>query len=225
MKVCIIIPVYNEARMIGKIVEEIKARSWDVIVVNDGSTDHSGGIAKEKGAFVIDHREKQGKGVSLRDGFACALTQGFDGVIAMDGDGQHHIDDIESFMVKARQYPDSIISGNRMLDCKRMPMIRRFVNRMMSLMISSICHQSIPDSQCGFRFISASVLKSIVLISSNFEIETEIFIKASRKGFKIHSIPVQTIYRDELSKINPFVDTFRFFRYILKELIGSRSST
>ncbi|MFA6378306.1 MAG: glycosyltransferase family 2 protein [Candidatus Omnitrophota bacterium] len=225
MKVCIIIPVYNEARMIGKIVEEIKARSWDVIVVNDGSTDLSGGIAKEKGAFVIDHREKQGKGVSLRDGFSCALSQGFDGVIAMDGDGQHHIDDIESFMVKARQYPDSIISGNRMLDCKHMPLIRRFVNRMMSLMISSICHQSIPDSQCGFRFISASILRSIVLTSSNFEIETEIFIKASRKGFKIHSIPVQTIYRDELSKINPFVDTFRFFRYILKELIGSRSST
>jgi glycosyltransferase involved in cell wall biosynthesis len=224
MNICIVIPVYNEARMIGAIVEKIKGHGWNVVVINDGSTDSSGVIAKEQGAFVINHLKKQGKGVSLRDGFAYATGQGFDGVIAMDGDGQHHIDDIERFIAKARQYPDSIISGNRMLNCQHMPFLRRFVNRLMSSLISSICHQSIPDSQCGFRFIGTNVLQAIELTSSDFEIETEVLIKASRKGFKIDCVPIQTIYRDEMSKIHPFVDTFRFFRYLLKELMGSRPS-
>ncbi len=223
MKMCIVIPVYNEARMIGTIVETVKSRAWDIVVVNDGSTDGSGAIARSKGAIVLDHHEKKGKGISLRDGFAYALAQGFDGVLAMDGDGQHHLDDVERFMLKAQECPHTVISGNRMLDCQYMPFVRRVVNRMMSLMISALCHQSIPDSQCGFRFIGASVLKAIELTSSDFEIETEVLVKASRKGFRIHSVPIQTIYRDESSKINPFLDTIRFFKYIIKELLASRS--
>jgi len=224
MKICIVIPVYNEARRIGEIVEKIKARQWDVVVVNDGSTDYSAAIAKDKGAVVINHAGKQGKGISLRDGFIYALAQGFDGVIAMDGDGQHHVDDIENFIIKAKQHPHSVISGNRMIDCPNMPFVRRLVNRLMSWMISFICHQPIPDSQCGFRFISTTVLKSITLTSSDFEIETEVLIKSSRQGFKIYSVPVQTIYGDELSKINPLIDTIRFFKYILKELLSPRST-
>jgi len=224
MNICIVIPVYNEARNIGEIVKNVKARGYEIVVINDGSADDSSAIAKRQGAVVIDHLEKQGKGVSLRDGFAYAVQKGFDGVIAMDGDGQHHVDDLESFVQKARQDPRSVISGNRMLSCRHMPLLRRLVNRFMSLMISSICHQPIPDSQCGFRFIGVDVLKALDLTSSDFEIETEVLIKSSRHGFKIYSVPVQTIYRDELSKINPFIDTIRFFKYIFKELVTSRTA-
>jgi len=222
MNICIVIPVYNEARHIGDVIEKIRERSLSVVVINDGSTDDSGKIAEGKGAVVINHLEKRGKGVSLRDGFAYAVRQGFDGIIAMDGDGQHHIDDLKNFMAKAEQYPDSVISGNRMTHCPNMPFIRRFVNRLMSWMISLLCRQPIPDTQCGFRYIGTAVLKSISLTSSDFEIETEVLVKASRQGFKVHSIPIQTIYGDELSKINPFADTIRFLKYMVKESFSSR---
>jgi glycosyltransferase involved in cell wall biosynthesis len=219
MKICIVIPAHNEAKKIGEIVHAIKARGLDTVVIDDGSTDHSDAIAKNNGAVVIVHPAKQGKGVSLRDGFQYAVTQNFDGVIAMDGDGQHAIEDIDVFIQKAQQYPDSVISGNRMSHCPTMPLIRRLVNRFMSSVISSICHQRIADSQCGFRYIGTKVLRSIHLSSTEFEIETEVLIKSARKGFKIYSVPIQTIYRDESSKINPFTDTIRFFRYIIKELL------
>ncbi|MCX5681719.1 MAG: glycosyltransferase family 2 protein, partial [Candidatus Omnitrophica bacterium] len=207
MKVCIVIPVYNESRQIGEIVKKIKARGLDIVVIDDGSTDHSYTLARDNGAVVIAHPAKQGKGVSLRDGFSYAVTHGFDGVVAMDGDGQHAIEDIDIFIQKVQHESCSVISGNRMLDPKAMPFVRRWVNRFMSFIISSICHQSIPDSQCGFRFISTDVLKSINLTSTEFEIETEVLVKAARKGFKISSVPIQTIYRDEFSKINPWTDT------------------
>lgn len=221
MKICIIIPVFNESRAIGRIVEQVKGRGWDVVVVDDGSVDHSGDIAREKGAVVITHPCKQGKGLSLRDGFAHAVGHGFDGVIAMDGDGQHAIEDVDVFLRKAQEYPDSVISGNRMSNCRRMPWLRFLVNHFMSWTISLLCGQKVPDSQCGFRYIGIDVLRSMTLQSAEFEIETEVLIQASRHGFKIHAVPIQTIYRDELSKINPFRDTLRFLRYIIKELLAS----
>ena len=223
MKICIIIPVYDEAKTIGGLVQEIRDKNLDVVIIDDGSTDGSGKIAEEKGAVVIRHCEKLGKGVSLRDGFSYAVDkEEYDGVVTMDGDGQHAVCEIDSFLQIASQHPECIVSGSRMKSCNNMPLIRHLTNRFMSSMISRICRQQIPDSQCGFRYISASILRAIKLSSSDFEIETEVLIKASRKGFKIYSIPVQSIYRNELSKINPFVDTIRFFIFITKQIWRSR---
>ncbi|MDP8265074.1 MAG: glycosyltransferase family 2 protein [Candidatus Aceula lacicola] len=222
MKICIVIPVYDEARTIGQLVQEIRDKNLDVVVVDDGSTDGSGQCAEEKGAVVVRHDENLGKGVSLRDGFNYAVDNGHDGVITMDGDGQHAVCEIDSFLQIASQSPESIVSGSRMKNCDNMPLIRRLTNRSMSSMISGICRQQIPDSQCGFRYISTTILKAIKLSSSDFEIETEVLIKASRKGFKVHSIPIQSIYRNELSKVNPFIDTIRFFVFIIKQVWCSR---
>jgi hypothetical protein len=86
-------------------------------------------------------------------------------------------------------------------------------------MISLFCRQHIPDTQCGFRLIKTNVLRAIKLESSDFEIETEELIKASKKGFKIASVDIQTIYRDEVSKIQPVRDTVRFIAYLWRELL------
>ncbi len=223
MRICIIIPVHDESKTISYLVQEICSKNLDVIVVDDGSSDFSGEIAREQGALVISHSEKLGKGVSLRDGFSYAVEHSYDGVISMDGDGQHLVSELDVFIEKANQYPSSVVSGSRMKNCKNMPKIRKLINRAMSSLVSNLCHQRIPDSQCGFRYISVDVLKSITLSSSDFEIETEVLIKAARKGFKVHSIPIQTIYRNELSKINPVIDTFRFFIFIIKQVWFSKN--
>ena len=217
MKICIIIPMLNEARTIGQLVQAVRAKGLDVVVIDDGSTDGGGAIAQAKGAVVITHEQRKGKGASLQDGFNYAVTHQYEGVVTMDGDGQHAVEDLDGFLNKARQFPQDIISGTRMNNCENMPWLRRRTNQFMSWLISVVCKQNIPDTQCGYRYISCKVLKEIRLVCKDFEIESEVLIQASRKGFKVYAVPVKTIYSGEVSKINPVRDTIRFFVYISKE--------
>ncbi len=217
MRVCVLIPVYNEAKTIERLVSCLKDEVQDIVIVDDGSTDGSGRLACAQGAHVIVHQKKQGKGSSLRDGFDYAVRHDFEGVVTMDGDGQHAVSDIGVLLAKAKELPETIISGSRINNCSSMPRLRYITNQAMSWLISVFCHQPIEDSQCGFRFIPVNVLKQIKLYSSDFQIETEVLLRASRKGFKICFVPIETIYRDETSKIRPCVDTFRFFVFMLRE--------
>lgn len=217
MKICIVIPVYNEEKNIGALVEALKGRHLDVVVVNDGSSDQSAAMARNKGAIVINHEKRSGKGLALRHGFEYILQNHYDGAITMDGDGQHDVEDIDGFIAKAQDNNDCVITGSRMANPKGMPFIRLIVNKAMSAMISAVCGQRISDTQCGYRYIGSRVLKNIHLSCSDFEIESEVLIQASKNGFKITCIPIKTIYRDENSKINPLIDTFRFFVYITRE--------
>jgi hypothetical protein len=88
----------------------------------------------------------------------------------------------------------------------------------MSWLISKVAKQKIPDTQCGFRLIKREVLEKLNLKTVKYETESEIIIQASRLGFKIESVPIKTIYGGEKSQINPFIDTLRFMRFIIKEL-------
>ena len=214
---CVLIPSYNESKTIGGIVRALKARGLKSYVVDDGSTDGTGAIAAREGSSVIRHRTNAGKGASLRDGMAAALEDtGCDSLIIMDGDGQHRIEDIDGFLRKAEETAADMVIGNRMSETSSMPYIRIAVNKLMSGILSKISGCDIPDSQCGFRLIKRNVMEAIKLESSNYEIESEIIIKAARKGFKIESAPIETVYKGAPSRINPVVDTLRFIAFLLR---------
>ncbi|MFH0764206.1 MAG: glycosyltransferase family 2 protein [Candidatus Omnitrophota bacterium] len=213
---CVLIPSYNEAKTIGPIIKRLKARGITVYIVDDGSTDRTYSIAAAEGAVVLRHKENTGKGASLREGFKHILKKGFGAVLVMDGDNQHEADSIGDFTKKMEETGTDIVIGNRMSDNASMPIVRNFTNRFMSWLISKICGQRVPDTQCGFRLIKAHVLEKIRLESSNFEIESEIILKASRLGFKIESVPIKAVYQDEKSRINPIIDTVRFIFFIVK---------
>ncbi len=216
MKGCVIIPAYNEEMRIGHIVGEVKENGLDCIVIDDGSADKTKEEAGKEGADVICHPKNLGKGVSLRDGFKKALEKGCDFVITMDGDGQHHPDELKGFLKAAETGGAAIILGNRMGDPKGMPLKRKLTNWVMSSFISLIAGQKMPDTQCGYRLIKSEVLKAVSLTTDKYEIESELLIGASKAGFKIASIPIKSIYGGEKSQIHPFVDTLRFFFFIIK---------
>ena len=216
MKILIVIPAHNEAEAIALVVSTTKSLGYDVLVVDDGSVDATANQAKSAGGTVLSTGRKSGKGTALRLGFKHALSNGYDAVIALDGDGQHDPNDIKSFIEVYEKTKAAIINGNRMANPTGMPLVRLLTNKGMSVIISAMCRQSIPDTQCGFRFITTDVLKAITLECTDFEIETELLIKASRRGFKIAAAPIVTIYRNEVSKIHPVKDTFRFIRFICK---------
>ncbi len=220
MKTCVIIPSYNEAKEIGKLIKEIIQHGLDVVVVDDGSTDNTPQIARESGATVLGNIKNQGKGASLTKGFNYALEHGYAAVITMDGDGQHLPEDLPYFIRLAKYSNSGIIIGNRMHKTKNMPTVRLLTNKVMSYLLSSIAKQKIPDTQCGFRLIKREILERVNLSTYNYETESEILLKCSRLGQRIESVPIKTVYRGQKSRINPLVDSFRFLRFIARELLS-----
>jgi len=218
MKICIVIPTYNEAKAIASIIRGIRQQELEVVVIDDGSQDNTSEIAEENGAIVLRNENNEGKGASLIKGFQYALGRDFDAVITMDGDGQHLPEEIPYFIRLAKYSDGGIFIGNRMFKKKNMPSVRVITNKLMSRFISFVAKQRIPDTQCGFRLIKKEVLEKINLKTSKYETESEIIIRVSRLGFKIESVPIKTIYDGEKSQINPVIDTLRFIKFIVREL-------
>lgn len=220
MRTCVVIPTYNESKAIAGLITQIKKLGLEVVVVDDGSRDDTVKIVLASGVKVLRNEVNLGKGASLIKGYNFALSQGFDAVISIDGDGQHCPQDLMAFIQRAENSSAAIIVGNRMSFIKAMPWLRVMTNRIMSGLISLITKQNIPDTQCGFRLIKKEVLLKLNLSSAKYEIESEVLIKAARLGFKIDSIPIKTIYSGQKSQINPFVDTLRFIRFLICESLG-----
>lgn len=216
--VCIVIPAFEEEKRIGAVVRETleycpQAR---VVVVDDGSADHTDQAAEEAGAVVLEHVHNQGKGAALQTGFDHARDNGFELVITLDADGQHAPSDVPAFLQAHARTGNSILVGNRMGQPEAMPALRRFVNRFMSNLLSRRMGQYVPDTQCGFRLYHVSVLPQGPLdeTSRRYAAESEILLRLSLRGFKIGSVPIQTIYAGETSKVRPFSDALRFFRML-----------
>jgi hypothetical protein len=93
-----------------------------------------------------------------------------------------------------------------------MPFLRRIVNRYMSEQISRACKQEIPDTQCGFRMLDHQLVPQMLGGGDRFDYETEVLIIASRKGYRIESVPITTVYTDQVSKIRPLRDAIRFLK-------------
>ncbi len=217
MKICVLIPSFNEEKTIGWLVKAVREKGFDVVVIDDGSSDQTTKIARENGAEVIVNEHNIGKGASLRRAFGLLSEKNYDAVITMDGDGQHLPDDILPFVRCYEQGKPAIIVGNRMLKAKGMPLVRWLTNKFMSFVISGLCKKDIPDSQCGFRLIDTKVLKDLNLSTENFEIESEMLFEAAKNGYKIESIPVTTVYEGQYSAIHPVKDTVRFIKFVLRK--------
>lgn len=209
-------PAFNESEAVGELVGKLHSYVEEVIVVDDGSTDDTYEKARDAGATVVRHSQNRGKGAALRTGFKHAVAAGCDGVITMDADGQHDYREIPLFINEAEKCGADIILGTRMGSVSGMPRIRLLTNIVTSFIVSILARQRVSDSQTGFRFIKRAVLENVRLTTTNYDMESEILIEASRKGFKITEIPVKTIYGDNASNINPFIDTLRFIRLVLK---------
>jgi glycosyltransferase involved in cell wall biosynthesis len=220
-----VIPAYEDEKHIGDIVQRTRKQLDRVLVVDDGSTDHTAQRARDAGAEVIVHDQNQGKGEAIKTGLAHwfgaanASADAGDGQVAwailLDSDGQHLPEEIDRFLTAAgRATQPTFFIGNRMNDVARMPFVRRIVNRYMSKQISRICGQNIPDTQCGYRMIDRQLAPALLGGGHRFDYDTEVLIIASRKGYGIESVPISTVYSDEVSKIHPVRDALRFLKLL-----------
>jgi glycosyltransferase involved in cell wall biosynthesis len=215
-RVAALIPCYNESSHIADVVRRAQPHVDAVVVVDDGSSDATAANAEKAGAIVLRHPSNQGKGISIRTGMTYAFENGFDLLMFLDGDGQHDPKEIHRFLDAQRESGAAVVVGNRMQNVSKMPWLRKWTNRFTSWILSRMAGQPIPDSQCGFRLLHKSVVPDFQIETSRFDTESEMLIQASRRGHKIASVPIETIYegQEKESKIHPCRDTIRFFTLI-----------
>jgi glycosyltransferase involved in cell wall biosynthesis len=223
-----VIPAYQDEKHIGDIVRRTRERLDHVLVVDDGSSDQTAQRARDAGAQVIVHDQNRGKGEAIKTGLAHWLgaantsphtAGGLDREVTwvslLDSDGQHLPEEIDRFLsAAARTTQPTFLIGNRMNNVTGMPIIRRVVNRYMSRQISHVCKQEIPDTQCGFRMLDRQLIPELLGGGDRFDYDTEVLIIASRKGYRIESVPITTVYTDQVSKIRPLRDAIRFLKLI-----------
>lgn len=212
--VAAVIPAYHEEKHIADVVQRALKQLDNVLVVDDGSADATAAVARNAGAEVIVHPQNLGKGEAIKTGLRHWLDHNFSYAVILDGDGQHLPEEIARFLEAASAMRAELLIGTRMRDVREMPLLRRAVNRYMSNKISRLCGQPIPDTQCGFRMVHRSLIPDLLGGAERFDYETEMLILASRKGCRIESVPITTVYSDEVSSIHPVRDTIRFFKLI-----------
>ena len=199
MKILVIVPCFNAENFIKDTIDDIRRYQNNVLIIDDGSTDKSYDEMKDiKGIRILRHRHNKGKGAALKTGFMYAVENNFDAVITIDADGQ-----IDKY---------DIITGSRMHNVRNMPLRRILANSISSFIVTLRCRQKVPDSQSGYRMIKTDVLNDVKLEQDGYQMETELLLKASKKGYKIGSVHIKTIYGKEVSHINPFTVTWRFIR-------------
>lgn len=211
MRTCALIPAFNESPYIGDVVERTRQHVAEVVVIDDGSLDHTADLARSAGATCLQLPENRGKASALRTGLAYAREHNFTHVLTLDGDGQHFPEDIPAVVNIAEETGADLIIGARDFDRARMPSSRYFSNVIGSRLASALVGCEIRDSQSGFRLFKLDKLEGAKLRSRYYEFEMEILIKMARAGCNIAHAPIRTVYDEgqARSKMKPVRDTVR----------------
>ena len=220
----VVIPALNEERAIVAVVTAALSRCATVILVDDGSSDGTSDVVAGLPIERIRHATPQGKAAALRDGFERALKLGADGVLTMDGDGQHDAADLPRLLAAAARYPNHIVIGARLLGRDVQPDKNRFGNAQADFWVSWACGQRIVDSQSGQRYYPRSALEvALALPHDGFVFESEILIECARRGIRAVSVPIKASYEEErrASHFKPFRDVMRITRMIAGRLFRS----
>jgi glycosyltransferase involved in cell wall biosynthesis len=224
-KFAAIIPAYNEEKTIRSVVEGTAKQMDRVVVINDGSTDDTQGQLACLSIELLSYKDNQGKAHALWRGFRHVVGPQSEGVITLDGDGQHLPEDIPRLIAAYAKYPDHLIIGTRTRDWSLFPPVRRWANQLANLGISLAAGCRVPDTQSGFRIYPASLLRRLQADSdryNGFVFESEVIIEAVKLGFKIHSIPIAAVYGKDLRKshFRPALDTIEIGKMIVGKIVS-----
>ena len=213
LKCVVLIPTYNNAGTIAKVIADVKEYSTDIIVVNDGSTDDTKNIlASIENIKVIDYPNNKGKGYALKLGLQKAYEWGYRYAITIDSDGQHYADDIPAFLDKIEEKPDSLLIGARNLAADNMPSRNTFANKFSNFWYKVETGKTLSDTQSGYRLYPLEKLQNIHFITRRYEFEVEIIVRAAWRGVNVENIPIKVYYppvEERVSHFRPLQDFTR----------------
>ncbi len=212
--VSIIIPAFNEVASIGDVVKSIKTKhpDFEIIVVNDASTDNTAEVAEKAGAKVITHPYNIGNGASIKTGMRVASGDIF---VTMDGDGQHRPEDIGKLLAEMQTYDMAV--GQRTFSGQA-SFGRYMGNIFYNKFASYVTKFRVKDLTSGFRAVNAGMAKRFLYLFPNtYSYPTTLTLSVLRSGRSVKYVPISSKKRQKgNSGINFFKDGVRFFMIIIK---------
>lgn len=214
LKCCVIVPTYNNAKTLKRVLDRVLKQTSDIIIINDGSTDDTAAILVEYSELPLIQLDKnKGKGNALRLGFKKALDLGFDFAISIDSDGQHFPEDIPIFLNALQESEDKkvLFIGSRNMDHESVPKKSSFGNKFSNFWLWVTTGKTLADTQSGFRLYPIRAMETIKLRTNKFEFEIEAMVKSSWKGIVLKNVPIRVLY-DESERVSHYRPTLDFLR-------------
>ncbi|MEJ1237666.1 glycosyltransferase family 2 protein [Chryseolinea sp. T2] len=204
-RICVLIPTYNNAQTLERVINDVLSYTDQVIVVNDGSTDSTPRILEGYPAIKkVSYPNNRGKGYALRTGFAFALSEGFDHAITMDSDGQHYAADLISLLKAFVEIPEAIIVGARNMDQSTVPGKSSFGNKFSNFWFWVNTGITMQDTQSGYRLYPIRRMRNINFVTKKFEFEIEVLVRSSWNGIPVINVPVKVFYPEKGKRITHF---------------------
>jgi len=228
MKLAIVIPAFNEAGMIDKVIASLPRKLPKIneiisIVVDDGSSDDTYRVASRRADYVVRNIINMGVGLATRLGIEAAKKLDADIVLTMDADGQHSGADIKNLIAPIVTKKADITLGTRMLNSKGMPFVKVFGNWMMNLLTFLLFHIRVTDSQSGMKAFSKEAINKIRIDAISYEVCSEIIGEVRHHKLKFQEVPIKTIYT-EYSKVKgqDIFNAANIFTRLISLKIGKR---
>jgi glycosyltransferase involved in cell wall biosynthesis len=197
----IAIPVFNERKYVGTVLDRVRQFHPEVLVIDDGSTDGTGEyLATRRDIQLIRHSTNKGYGQSLIDAFAYADRRGYQWVITMDCDEQHEPEMIPEFIREIRTDRWDLISGSRYMDPRAdddlPPGDRQAINRRITALVNDVLGLTLTDAFCGFKAHRVSEMRRLHLDVAGYAFPMQLWPQVVKAGLRIVEIPVRLIYND-----------------------------
>ena len=192
----ILIPVYNEQKMISEVVLKLKKHFSNIVVVNDGSTDSTLEILSQLEVVALNHFLNLGQGAAISTGinYIKNLKNSL-AVITFDADGQHSVNDAVNFANEIVKCDEGIIFGSRFLEHKmNIPPLKRFALKAVTYFTNKLTNMNLTDSHNGLKAYKTDALKDINVTIDGFAFESEIINIVSRNNISYKEMPTNTIY-------------------------------
>lgn len=196
MNIFCVIPAYNEENTIIEVINSVKPLVNQVVIVDDGSTDQTYKLIKEKNVIVLKHIINRGQGAALKTGTKFALSKGADIIIHFDGDGQFLASDINNLTTSIRSGVADIVFGSRFLNKKSdIPLVKKNIILPLAKLVNRIFFGiKMTDPQSGFRAMSAHAARNIDWQQDRMAHCSEILFSASRSNLRIKEVPITIVY-------------------------------
>lgn len=208
-EVCAVIPTYQNAKTLLKVVADVHRVVDTVIVVDDGSNDGTAALldkatGNERPEKVLTHPKNCGKGAALKTGLTYARQQGFRYAVTVDADGQHRADDIPALLKAVEEEPDALAIGSRGLQHENMPAKSTFANRFSNFWFALQTLQRLPDTQSGLRVYPLRRLHGLRWMSARYEAELTLLAFSAWAGVKLLPVPVSVYYPPRDQRVTHF---------------------
>ena len=217
----VVLPAYNEATRIQPVIDAIARKGYNIVIVNDGSSDNTLDVILEtkrkypNQVHIYSLIINRGVGVATQTGFDAVLKYDPKYVVSMDSDGQHSADDLDNVIRPLVTGEAQAVIGVRPL--KDMPFTRNFANSVMNLLTRIFYNVSVSDSQTGFRAITSDALKNININARGYLISSEFIREVNDNNIPFAEVPIQTIYTPETqAKGTNFKEAFKILIQMIK---------